>query len=108
VAVLGPTGRNFGAGMTNGIAYVYDANGGFDTHINGESVLVERGLSAADEAELRSLIERHVALTGSALGQKLLGDWDSTVAATWKVIPRATLLLQTAPPEQVEARGAAD
>jgi glutamate synthase domain-containing protein 2/glutamate synthase domain-containing protein 1/glutamate synthase domain-containing protein 3 len=108
VAVLGPTGRNFGAGMTNGIAYVYDANGGFDTHINGESVLVERGLSAADEAELRSLIERHVALTGSALGQKLLGDWSSTVAATWKVIPRATLLLQTAPPEQVEARGAAD
>jgi glutamate synthase domain-containing protein 2/glutamate synthase domain-containing protein 1/glutamate synthase domain-containing protein 3 len=108
VAVLGPTGRNFGAGMTNGIAYVYDAQGGFDTHINGESVLVERGLSAADEAELRGLIERHVALTGSAVGQKLLDDWSTTVAATWKVIPRATLLLQVATPDQVEARGAAD
>ncbi len=108
VAILGATGRNFGAGMTNGIAYVYDPDGGFDTHINGESVLVERGLSAADEAELRNLIERHVALTGSALGKKLLVDWTATVAATWKVIPRATLLLQVATPDQVEARGAAD
>jgi glutamate synthase (ferredoxin) len=94
--------------MTNGIAYVYDAQGGFDTHINGESVLVERGLSIADEAELRGLIERHIALTGSAVGQKLLDEWSTTVAATWKVIPRATLLLQVATPDQVEARGAAD
>ncbi len=108
VAILGPTGRNFGAGMTNGSAFVYDPDGGFDTHINGESVLVERGLSAADEAELRHLIERHVALTGSALGQKLLDDWTATVAATWKVIPRATLLLLSTTPDQVEARGAAD
>ncbi len=108
VAILGPTGRNFGAGMTNGTAYVYDPDGGFDTHINGESVLVERGLSSVDEAELRNLIERHVVLTGSALGQRLLAEWTSTVAATWKVIPRATLLLQVATPDQVEARGAAD
>jgi len=108
VAILGPTGRNFGAGMTNGIAYVYDPEGGFDTHINGESVLVERGLGAVDEAELRALIERHVALTGSALGQQLLDDWATTLSVTWKVIPRATLLLQVATPDQVEARGAAD
>ena len=108
VAILGPTGRNFGAGMTNGIAYVYDPDGGFDTHINGESVLVERGLSSADEAELRDLIERHVALTGSALGKQSAGELDIDRAATWKVIPRATLLLQVATPDQVEARGAAD
>ncbi|MEZ4505092.1 MAG: hypothetical protein R2848_04300 [Thermomicrobiales bacterium] len=94
--------------MTNGIAYVYDPEGGFDTHINGESVLVERGLGAVDEAELRALIERHVALTGSALGQQLLDDWATTLTVTWKVIPRATLLLQVATPDQVEARGAAD
>jgi glutamate synthase domain-containing protein 3 len=87
---------------------VYDPDGGFDTHINGESVLVERGLSAADEADLRDLIERHVALTDSAQGKKLLDDWSTTLAATWKVIPRATLLLQVATPDQVEARGAAD
>ena len=91
-----------------GIAYVVDADGGFDTRINGESVLVERGLSHADEAELRELIERHVALTGSTLGQQLLANWTDTVAATWKVIPRATLLLQVSTPDQVEARGAAD
>lgn len=94
--------------MTNGYAYVYDPEGGFDKLINGESVLVERGLGAASEAELRELIERHVALTGSAHGQKLLDDWATTLAATWRVIPRATLLLQATTPDQVEARGAAD
>ena len=108
VAILGPTGRNFGAGMTNGYAYVYDPDGGFDELINGESVLVERGLGATSETELRSLIERHVALTGSAHGQKLLDDWETTLAVTWRVIPRATLLLQATSPDQVEARGAAD
>ncbi|GIW04426.1 MAG: glutamate synthase [Thermomicrobiales bacterium] len=108
VVVLGPTGRNFGAGMTNGIAYVYDPAGEFDGRINGESVLVERGLSAEDAAHLRELIERHVELTGSLHAQTLLANWDETLAATWKVIPRATLLLAATTPEEVEAKGAAD
>jgi len=108
VAVLGPTGRNFGAGMTNGIAYVYDPAGEFDGRINGESVLVERGLTADDANKLRELIERHVALTGSEHAKSLLADWDNTVANTWKVIPRATLLLAVTSAEEVEARGAAD
>jgi glutamate synthase domain-containing protein 3 len=106
--ILGPTGRNFGAGMTNGLAYVYDPEGEFDRRINGESILVERGLSIEDEARLRGVIERHVELTGSAHGQRLLDNWKSTVATTWKVIPRATLLLQATTPEEVEARGVAD
>ncbi len=108
VAVLGPTGRNFGAGMTNGVAYVYDPDGVFDTRINGESVLIERGLAPESERELRRLIERHVTMTGSTHGRSLLDRWDATLAATWRVIPRATLLRQAAPPEQTAVRGAAD
>ncbi|GIW03508.1 MAG: glutamate synthase [Thermomicrobiales bacterium] len=108
VVVLGPTGRNFGAGMTNGIAFVYDPAGEFDSRINGDSVLVERGLSAEDASQLRALIERHVELTGSAHAQALLANWEATLAATWKVIPRATLLLAATTPEEVEAKGAAD
>jgi len=108
VAILGPTGRNFGAGMTNGIAYVYDPDGGFDTRINGDSVLIERGLSAAHETELRALIERHVELTGSRHGQRLLDDWAATLAATWRVIPRATLERQAAVPDQASVSSAAD
>ncbi|HEY7031831.1 MAG TPA: glutamate synthase large subunit [Thermomicrobiales bacterium] len=108
VAILGPTGRNFGAGMTNGLAYVYDPAGEFDGHINGESVLVERGLGSEDASRLRELIERHVALTGSVHARGLLDAWDETVSNTWKVIPRATLLLAVATPDEVEAKGAAD
>jgi glutamate synthase domain-containing protein 3 len=108
VAILGSTGRNFGAGMTNGVAYVYDPAGEFDGHINGESVLVERGLGHDDALRLRELVERHVALTGSAHGKSLLDAWDDTVSNTWKVIPRATLLLAVTTPEDVEAKGAAD
>jgi glutamate synthase domain-containing protein 3 len=108
VVVLGPTGRNFGAGMTNGIAFVYDPAGEFDGRINGESVLVERGLSAEDAACLRELIERHVELTGSEHAQALLANWNETLSATWKVIPRATLLLSVTTPDEVEAKGAAD
>lgn len=108
VAILGPTGRNFGAGMTNGIAYVYDPNGGFDSNINDESVLIERGLSATSASELQALIEQHVEATGSALGQRLLDDWESTLASTWRVIPRETLLRQAAVSEPEQVHGAAD
>jgi glutamate synthase domain-containing protein 3 len=94
--------------MTNGLAYVYDPVGEFDGRINGESILVERGLGADDASRLRELIERHVALTGSAHARSLLDVWDETVANTWKVIPRATLLLAVTTPDEVEAKGAAD
>jgi glutamate synthase domain-containing protein 3 len=94
--------------MTNGLAYVYDSAGEFDGHINGESVLVERGLGHEDSSRMRELVERHVALTASVYAQALLDAWDDTVSNTWKVIPRATLLLAVTTPEEVEAKGAAD
>ncbi len=108
VVVLGSTGRNFGAGMTNGSAFVFDPYGEFDTKINGESILVERGLDDGDRMLLRSLLERHIDLTGSQTGTAILADWDTSLSQIWKVIPRATLLLKTVSADEVEARGAAD
>jgi glutamate synthase domain-containing protein 3 len=105
--ILGPTGRNFGAGMTNGTAYVYDPEGTFEGRINGESVYLEGSLDSEDADRLHELIERHVKLTHSAHAKALLADWENTLTAMWKVIPRALLAL--APAEEPEIRqGVAD
>jgi glutamate synthase domain-containing protein 3 len=111
VVVLGPTGGNFGAGMTNGSAYVYDADGTFAARINGDSVLLERPVPETDGGELRHLLERHLRLTRSRLAAHLLDRWDLMLAETWKVIPRATLAATAAEPEAAEdltIKGAAD
>jgi glutamate synthase domain-containing protein 2/glutamate synthase domain-containing protein 3 len=111
VVVLGPTGYNFGAGMTNGEAYVYDPEGAFPSRINGESVLLQPVIGEIDAAALRSLLERHLAMTGSAQSARLLADWPSVAAAFWRVIPRAALAMRAeaeAAAELEPARGAAD
>jgi len=89
--VLGPTGRNFGAGMTNGVAWVYDPEGVFPGRINGESVLLESVGADSDTTELRARIERHVAHTGSAHARALLENWDEARTKFWQVIPRAAV-----------------
>jgi glutamate synthase domain-containing protein 3 len=108
VVVLGPTGRNFGAGMTNGSAYVFDPDGAFEEKVNDESVLIERGVEGEDAQVARELVERHVKLTHSTHAKRLLERWDETLAATWKVIPRATLAIVPAPAEAEPTRGVAD
>jgi glutamate synthase domain-containing protein 3 len=112
VAVLGPTGYNFGAGMTNGAAFVYDPAGEFPDRVNAESVLLE-SMGAGSEAEtLRTLIERHVAATGSAHARGLLDDWDTALGSFWRVIPRAAVAIraeaEAAAAEVEQARGVAD
>jgi len=76
VIILGKTGRNFAAGMSGGIAYVYDVDGTFAENCNREMV----GLYSVDDpmelAGLQSMIERHVEYTGSELGQAILDDRD--------------------------------
>jgi glutamate synthase domain-containing protein 3 len=113
VVVLGPTGYNFGAGMTNGLAFVYDPEGAFPGRINGESVLLEPALGQADATALRELVERHVAMTGSAHAARLLADWENALQSFWKVIPRAalTVRVETEEVEEVASeptRGVAD
>jgi glutamate synthase (ferredoxin) len=87
VAVLGPTGRNFAAGMSGGIAYVFDAEGDFAvSRCNTESV--ELGPVAGDDAGiLHGLLEQHVRHTGSALAQRLLADWPAVLPRFIKVLP---------------------
>jgi glutamate synthase (ferredoxin) len=88
VVVLGPTGRNFGAGMSGGIAYVLDEAGGFARNLNTQMVGSE-GLDDAEEiASLRTMIERHVTHTGSERGRAVLADWERNVTRFVKVVPR--------------------
>jgi len=88
VIVLGRTGRNFAAGMSGGVAYVLDADGKFGKRCNPEMVDLE-ALVDADEIDLvQTLIMRHVAATGSAYAEGLLGDWASLQGRLVKVMPR--------------------
>jgi glutamate synthase (NADPH) large chain len=86
VVVLGRTGRNFAAGMSGGIAYVLDEDGGFPGRCNEELVgLGEVGEADADE--LRALVEEHHRRTGSAVAARLLADWAEAVRSFVKVLP---------------------
>ncbi|MDP9469587.1 MAG: glutamate synthase large subunit [Chloroflexota bacterium] len=108
VVVLGPTGRNFGAGMTNGSAYVLDADGAFERRINPDSVLLERLVEPEEDATLRALVERHVLLTRSAHAAALLDRWSETLAQIWKAVPLATLAAAPPVPEETELKVVAD
>ncbi|MEZ5208246.1 MAG: glutamate synthase-related protein [Acidimicrobiales bacterium] len=85
--ILGPTGRNFGAGMSGGIAYVLDADGTFADRVNGEMVDLDP-LDAHDLDWLRDTINRHLAETGSAVAERVLVHWDDVVGTFVKVMPR--------------------
>ncbi len=103
VVVLGSTGRNFAAGMSGGIAYVFDEDGSFHERCNATMVQMEPVFSEAeqeakvpldiwhleqsDEAVLKALIERHARYTGSARAREVLDDWTSCRAKFVKVFP---------------------
>jgi glutamate synthase domain-containing protein 3 len=103
VVVLGQTGRNFAAGMSGGVAYVYDADGQFNKRCNSAMVTLEpvltpqeqdgkvdkaiwhRGL--ADETLLKSLIEKHFKYTGSLAARYMLDHWPEVRSRFVKVFP---------------------
>jgi glutamate synthase (NADPH/NADH) large chain len=87
VVVLGPTGRNFAAGMSGGIAYVYDPHGRFPALVNYQMVELEP-LTDDDREWLRATVERHRELTGSDVADALLSQWESEVDAFRKVMPQ--------------------
>jgi glutamate synthase (NADPH) large chain len=88
VVVLGSCGRNFAAGMSGGIAYVYDERGDFSTRrCNGTSVDLETVVDHADADGLRELIERHAELTGSRRAKMILGNWAEVLPRFVKVFP---------------------
>ena len=103
VVVLGKTGRNFAAGMSGGVAYVYDEDGQFDTRCNMAMVTLERILPSAeqevtvpraiwhggqtDEAQLKKLLEDHNRWTGSKRARELLDNWATSRSKFVKVFP---------------------
>jgi glutamate synthase domain-containing protein 2/glutamate synthase domain-containing protein 1/glutamate synthase domain-containing protein 3 len=89
VVVLGETGRNFAAGMSGGIAYVWDRSGAFADRCNQGMVDLENLPAGSDEAaEVRTMIERHAEATDSPVARRALADWPATREQLVKVMPR--------------------
>ena len=91
VVILGETGRNFGAGMSNGIAYVLDEDGDFPAKLNPELIAIARVTESEDIEIVQALIERHVQLTESARGREILDGWERYRPLFWKVAPHSAM-----------------
>jgi glutamate synthase (NADPH/NADH) large chain len=87
VVILGRTGRNFAAGMSGGMAYVYDPDGELPQNLNAEMVELET-LDEDDAEWLHGTIQAHVDATDSAVGQRILADWRGQQRHFVKVMPR--------------------
>ena len=87
VVVLGPTGRNFGAGMSGGIAFIHDVEGDFFTRLNREMVDLDP-LDEDDVEWLRDVIQTHCDETDSAVARRILDDWHNEVERFVKVMPQ--------------------
>jgi glutamate synthase (NADPH/NADH) large chain len=90
VVILGATGRNFAAGMSGGVAYVYNVDGTFTENLNAEMVDLDEmdASDSEDVAFLYDIISAHVDATDSAVGQRILSDWDYELKKFMKVMPR--------------------
>ena len=89
VVILGRTGRNFAAGMSGGVAYVWDQDGTLEQRVNRGatgSIQLEVVIEPDDIVELQTLIRRHHALTGSGCAKEVLDNWDTTLPQFVKVI----------------------
>jgi glutamate synthase domain-containing protein 3 len=86
-AILGKTGRNFAAGMSGGIAFIFDEDGTFPQHCNPGQVDL-KPLNEKSIADLRVMLERHVEYTGSTVAKRILDDWEESIAKFVRVMPR--------------------
>ena len=89
IVVLGETGKNFAAGMSGGVAYVYDPDGDFAERANTGMVTLYDDLDEADRAMVTRLVENHATYTDSDRAQELLDDWDAELEQFTKVMPDA-------------------
>ena len=87
VVVLGETGRNFAAGMSGGVAYIWDKNDKFSNQCNPGMVELEQVEDDADIDELKALIEKHLKYTGSTVARGILENWDESLKQFVKVMP---------------------
>lgn len=87
VVILGPTGKNFAAGMSGGIAYVYDENNKLYRNLNKQMILMEKVDNKSDCEELRSMLEKHSRYTGSSKAQSILEHFEENLPKFKKIIP---------------------
>lgn len=87
VVVLGQTGKNFAAGMSGGVAYVYNPDGAFENRVNREMIELET-MEADDFYRLQTMIRNHLSYTGSELALSILNDWENTRKSFAKVMPK--------------------
>jgi glutamate synthase (ferredoxin) len=88
VVVLGPTGRNFGAGMSGGVAYVLDEAGDFPKRVNLQMVGIGKLEDLVEIGEVRAMVERHLAHTGSLRARQVLDAWERLVPKFVRVMPK--------------------
>jgi glutamate synthase (ferredoxin) len=88
VVVLGPAGRNFGAGMSGGIAYVLDEKGDFPKNVNMQMVSLDVMSDAKEIARVKGMIERHLKWTDSSRARQVLADWEKSLHRFVRVIPK--------------------
>jgi glutamate synthase (ferredoxin) len=91
VVILGETGRNFGAGMSNGVAYVLDESRELPKKLNPELVGMQQVTADVDIEILRTLITRHRDATDSRRAKEILDRWDFFLPLFWKVAPHFAL-----------------
>ena len=104
VVVLGACGRNFAAGMSGGLAYVLDDSGAFTrTQCNQASVDLEPLIDASDIECVRTLIEKHLSLTGSPRAAWILDKWSETLPKFVKVFPHELKRVLSATPKREPA-----
>ncbi|HEX2580949.1 MAG TPA: glutamate synthase large subunit [Dongiaceae bacterium] len=106
VAILGTVGDNFAAGMTGGMAFVYDPDDLLPIHINGETVLHRRLASSHWEEQLRALLKEHVGETQSVHGATLLENWTESRGRFWQIVPREMVNRLAHPLEEAIASAA--
>ena len=87
VVVLGETGRNFAAGMSGGIAYIYDPNNKFVNGLCNTETIEFEDILPEDALDLKALIEKHVTYTDSNLGKQLLADWETSLSNFVRIMP---------------------
>jgi len=90
VVILGKTGRNFGAGMSNGVAFVLDEQGDFRARVNQELVGLEQVTKPEDIELLEAMVRRHLELTESPRARDILAEWKLNLPKFWKVAPKVS------------------
>jgi glutamate synthase (ferredoxin) len=104
--ILGETGRNFGAGMTGGVAFVYDPQDRLPGRYNPQLIGIQRVAQHEFQRQLRSLVRKHFQLTGSPRAKAILGDWSEALRSFWLVLPKqAVATIEAANEGAAENRG---